>query len=257
MEQELKETGIYFSRNKINPNLIERLLEPLAQSFKKHQSIQQLQNNEIDLYGVALNILPDHEVFIELLNELINVGVIESLRNHFFHSNFILNSFSGLNNQPGKTNFSAMVHRDSKCYSNESPIMLNALVMLDDFTEENGATLLLPGSHKTPSKPSDEYFMKNCIKAIGNRGDVLVFNSDVWHSSALNVSLKGRRAIPITFSKSFVKQLMDYPRCLGYANMNMYSKGLQQLLGYHSRVPANLEEWYMPLEDRFYKKDQD
>ena len=36
-----------------------------------------------------------------------------------------------------------------------------------------------------------------------------------------------------------------------------FSFELQQLLGYHSRVPASLDEWYQPENKRFYKKEQD
>jgi hypothetical protein len=50
---------------------------------------------------------------------------------------------------------------------------------------------------------------------------------------------------------------MDYPRCLGYDIKNEFTKDMAQLLGYDSRVPANLKEWYQPFENRFYKKEQD
>jgi ectoine hydroxylase-related dioxygenase (phytanoyl-CoA dioxygenase family) len=39
--------------------------------------------------------------------------------------------------------------------------------------------------------------------------------------------------------------------------MDNFSLELQQLLGYHSRVPASLDEWYQPEDKRFYKKNQD
>jgi ectoine hydroxylase-related dioxygenase (phytanoyl-CoA dioxygenase family) len=54
-----------------------------------------------------------------------------------------------------------------------------------------------------------------------------------------------------------MKQLLDYPRAIGYNKMNEFNLELQQLLGYHSRVPSSLDEWYQPEEKRFYKKDQD
>jgi len=115
----------------------------------------------------------------------------------------------------------------------------------------------LAGSHKIEEKPSDEYFHANAIKALGKAGDLLFFNSNVWHASSLNRSDAGRRAIPITFTKSLIKQLLDYPRALGYDKMDSFSEEMQQLLGYYARVPANLEEWYQPFEKRFYKKNQD
>jgi len=54
-----------------------------------------------------------------------------------------------------------------------------------------------------------------------------------------------------------MKQLLDYPRAIGYDKMDSFDLELQQLLGYHSRVPASLNEWYQPEINRFYKKDQD
>ena len=129
--------------------------------------------------------------------------------------------------------------------------------MLDDFTIENGGTYLLPKSHLEERKPSDEEFFKNAIQAVGIKGDILIFNANVWHASAPNTTQSDRRAIPFTVSKSFMKQLLDYPRALGYNKMDSYSTKLQQFLGYHSRVPASLEEWYQPEDKRFYKKNQD
>lgn len=135
--------------------------------------------------------------------------------------------------------------------------MINCLVMIDDFTTENGGTYLLPKSHLEERKPSDEEFYTNAIQATGKRGDILIFNANVWHSSAPNKTQQHRRAIPITISKSFMKQLLDYPRAFGYDKMDTYDVELQQLLGYHSRVPASLSEWYQPEDKRLYKKNQD
>jgi ectoine hydroxylase-related dioxygenase (phytanoyl-CoA dioxygenase family) len=129
--------------------------------------------------------------------------------------------------------------------------------MVDDFTSENGGTYLLPYSHLKEEKPSDEEFFKNAIQAVGKSGDLLVFDSNVWHSSAPNKTNSDRRAIPITISRSFMKQLLDYPRAIGYDKMDNFNPPLQQFLGYHSRVPSSLDEWYQPEENRFYKKYQD
>ena len=129
--------------------------------------------------------------------------------------------------------------------------------MVDDFTIENGGTYLLTGSHLEEKKPSDEEFFSKAYQATGKRGDILIFNANVWHSSAPNKTQNNRRAIPFTISKSFMKQLLDYPRALGYDKMNSFTSEMQQFLGYYSRVPASLNEWYQPEENRFYKKYQD
>lgn len=257
MNYELKEIGICFLRKQIDDDLINDLRFAVDVSFIKHREIQLKLNNEINSDGVALNVLNDDLSYIKLLEKLMELSVIKDLEINFFKSKFILNSISALDNKPNSPNFSAMVHRDIKFFSKDLPIMLNALVLLDDFTIENGATMLLPYSHKIEEKPTDESFKKECIRAIGKKGDILLFNSNIWHCSAPNETNESRRAIPITFSKSCMKQMFDYTKIIEAESMYNFSEEMRQLLGFNSRVPSSLYEWYLPADKRFYKKNQD
>jgi ectoine hydroxylase-related dioxygenase (phytanoyl-CoA dioxygenase family) len=226
-------------------------------AFLDHRRTQTQNNNDIKTDGVALHVLLSNPIFIDFLKHLQQKNFFKSIQENFFNSNCIINSFSALDNLPNQPNFSSVVHRDLRFYSGKFPIMINCLLMVDDFTIENGGTYLLPYSHLDEKKPSDEEFFRNAIQATGKKGDMLIFNSNVWHSSAPNKTQEHRRSIPITISKSFMKQLLDYPRAIGYDKMNQFDLELQQLLGYHSRVPASLDEWYQPEDKRFYKKNQD
>jgi len=254
---ELKSQGYTIVRNLIDENWLDLLKDNLDDAFIEHRKTQLNNNNDIQTNGVALHVLLSNPSFIDFLGELHRKNFFKFLSESFFNSKCIINSFSGLDNLPNQPNFSAIVHRDLRFYSGDFPIMLNCLLMVDDFTIENGGTYLLPYSHLEERKPSDEEFFQNAIQAVGKKGDMLIFNANVWHSSAPNITQDHRRAIPITVSKSFMKQLLDYPRAIGYNKMNEFSLEIQQLLGYHSRVPSSLDEWYQPEKNRFYKKDQD
>ena len=254
---ELKTKGYTILRNKISSDWLNKLSTAIDKSFIEHRIIQLENNNDIKTDGVALHVMLNDSIFIDFLKHLQSIGFIKELQDNFFESKCILNSFSALDNLPNQPNFSAVVHRDLRFYSGDFPIMINCLIMVDDFTIENGGTYLLPKSHLEKRKPSDEEFFANADQATGKRGDILIFNANVWHSSAPNKTQEHRRAIPITISKSFMKQLLDYPRALGYDRMEEFDYDFQQLLGYHSRVPASLNEWYQPEDKRFYKKDQD
>jgi len=254
---ELKTQGYTIIKNLVEDNWLDILRDSLDSAFIEHRKTQLDNNNEIKTDGVALHVLLSNPIFIDFLEELQKKGFFDFLSKNFFKGKCIINSFSGLDNLPNQPNFSAIVHRDLRFYSGDFPIMLNCLLMVDDFTIENGGTYLLPYSHLDEKKPSDEEFFENAVQAVGKKGDMIIFNANVWHSSAPNKSQEHRRAIPITVSKSFMKQLLDYPRAIGYGRMNEFSLELQQLLGYHSRVPASLEEWYQPEDKRFYKKEQD
>jgi ectoine hydroxylase-related dioxygenase (phytanoyl-CoA dioxygenase family) len=255
--QELKTKGYTILKNKISSEWLNKLSSAIDKSFIDHRRIQIENNNDIKTEGVALHVMLNDPIFIEFLKYLQNIGFIKDLQENYFESKCILNSFSALDNLPNQPNFSAIVHRDLRFYSGDFPIMINCLVMVDDFTIENGGTYLLAKSHLEKRKPSDEEFFANADQATGKRGDILIFNANVWHSSAPNKTQDHRRAIPITISKSFMKQLLDYPRAIGYDRMNEFDYEFQQLLGYHSRVPASLNEWYQPEDKRYYKKNQD
>lgn len=254
---QLKNSGYVILKQRVSGEFLTALQCAADKAFTQHKQIQLENNSDIKSDGVALHALVSDTTFVELLQELINTGFIQELQDSYFNSKCILNSLSALNNLPNHPNFSAVVHRDLRFYSGDFPMMLNCLLMLDDFTAENGGTYLLPKSHLDERKPSDEEFFSNAIQATGKKGDILIFNANIWHASAPNTTQRGRRAIPITISKPFMKQLLDYPRALGYDNINTFSAELQELLGYHSRVPASLMEWYQPQDKRFYKKNQD
>ena len=250
---ELKETGVTIYRNIIEETLIEDLKKAMDISFAKHKHIQQKLGNEIIVPGVALNSLFDHDSYFVLLND-IQSKLGKQIEDNFFKSKYILNSFSCLSTFPNHLNFSSKVHRDIKCYTGKIPIMLNLLVMIDDFTHDNGPTLLLPNSHKKPSPPPDSYFQDNCIKATGKAGDIVIFDSNTFHASSPNYTVHERRAIPITLSKSFVKPLFDY---IPSAVLSFLDDDTLSLLGYNSRIPSTLEQFYLPAEQRFYKPNQD
>lgn len=254
---DLKLKGYTILRNVVDENEIIKLKKCSIEAFLKHKQIQIDNNSDIITDGVALHVILNDNYFIEFLEKLLKKEEFNSILSNYFNSKFIMNSFTALNNLPNTPNFSAIVHRDIKFYSGNVPLMINVLVMLDDFTEENGPTLLLPYSHLIEEKPSDEYFYKNSIQVLGKKGDILFFNSNIWHCSSRNNTSEDRMALPITFSKSVIKQLLDYPRAIGYDKINNFSDEMRQILGYDSRVSSNLDEWYQPFEKRFYKKNQD
>jgi len=255
--KELEEVGYTILRGLVSENWIDKLSNVMEKSFVKHRQKQIENVNEINANGIALNVIPDDDLYIEFLEHLDNLGLFEFLRNSYFNSKCIINSLSALNNIPNQKNFSSNIHRDLRFYSGEFPMMINLLLMIDGFTTQNGGTYLLPYSHLDESKPTDDEFFKNAIQAVGNRGDLLLFNSNMWHAAAPNGTNSDRKALPITISKSFMKQQMDYPRAIGYDRMSEFSESIQQILGYHSRVPESIDEFYQPESKRLYKKNQD
>jgi len=78
--------------------------------------------------------------------------------------------------------------------------------LLDDFTEENGATRIVPGSHRSEKRPQDELddpiaTQPGEIQIVAPAGSVLVFNSHLWHGGALNKTTSPRPVIHSAFCR--------------------------------------------------------
>ena len=67
---------------------------------------------------------------------------------------------------------------------------VNALVYLDDYGPENGATRIVTGSHRPAlgEPPFDFNDESRSVQLMGNAGDILIFNADVIHAGSLNAS---------------------------------------------------------------------
>jgi ectoine hydroxylase-related dioxygenase (phytanoyl-CoA dioxygenase family) len=83
----------------------------------------------------------------------------------------------------------------------------NSAWMLDDFTAENGATRVVPGSHRWHRTPADTVDVADQHDAhhpqevllTGTAGTCAIFNSHVWHGGTLNCSTRPRRVLLAAF----------------------------------------------------------
>jgi ectoine hydroxylase-related dioxygenase (phytanoyl-CoA dioxygenase family) len=129
---------------------------------------------------------------------------------------------------------------------------LNVLFAIDDFTTETGATRVVPGSHQQSPSPPREQLEERAVSVACPAGSMLVFDSTLWHSSGENVSGRDRLGVTHVFVRPFIKQQFDYCRALGEEKVRAQSPRVQHMLGWTTRVPASLDEYYRPPEERLF-----
>lgn len=251
-DEVLAERGWVVFYSVLPASLIDRLKHDLESAYSTCRATQLKNGVAENTDGSVHHLIGLGHSFLELLEAIPLWPNVET----YFGGKFILNSMGGIINKPGGKTYASNVHRDVRTYYRDKPLMLNMLVMLDDFTQENGATHLLSGSHLFEEKPSDDVFLAQSEQAVGSAGSILLFNSNIWHAAGQNRTNALRRCITPTFSRPFMKQQCDYPRVLGYDHAHALSPMMRQILGYNSRVPASLEEWYQPPEKRMFQSDQ-
>ncbi|EPJ77751.1 phytanoyl-CoA dioxygenase family protein [Pseudomonas sp. CFII68] len=76
-----------------------------------------------------------------------------------------------------------------------------ALAFFDDYGPENGATRIVPGSHRPePGAPLFDFNDESrAVQLSGSAGDILVFDVDLVHAGSLNVIGARRRSILISY----------------------------------------------------------
>ena len=152
--------------------------------------------------------------------------------------------------------FQTSFHRDFPRHLNGYLASVNCFVAVDEFTESNGGTILVPGTHQLAERPSTAYLAEHAMSVECPAGSMLVFDSTLWHAAGANASGRDRLAINHQFTRSFVKQQVDYVRALGDETVLAQPARTQQLLGWYTRVVTTLDEYYQPPERRLYRSGQ-
>lgn len=152
--------------------------------------------------------------------------------------------------------FQTSYHRDFPRHLNGYLASVNLFFAIDAFTVKNGATVVIPGSQQNPEPPSPERIAREQRALECPAGSVIVFDSTLWHAAGANVSGADRLAINHQFTRSWIKQQVDYVRALGEEAVRRLPPRTQQLLGYYTRVVTSLDEYYQPEERRLYRKGQ-
>ncbi len=152
--------------------------------------------------------------------------------------------------------FQSTFHRDFPRVLNGYLMSINAFFALDDFRAANGATWVAPRTHQRDARPADGELERAAACVECGPGAMIVFDSTLWHCGGRNTSGKDRLAVNHQFTRSYVKQQIDYVRALGDAAILQLPARSQQLLGYYTRVVTSLDEYYRPAAERLYRSGQ-
>ena len=114
------------------------------------------------------------------------------------------------------------------------PEVVNAIWLLDDFTEENGPTRVVPGSHRWRQHPMGSTVggtprdlvapVPGEVHLTGVAGSCIAYNAHLWHSGTQNFSPHLRRAQHAFFTRSERPTQTDVPALLDRAVFERLSR---------------------------------
>lgn len=152
--------------------------------------------------------------------------------------------------------FQYTFHPDFPRVLNGYMASVNILFTFTELTEECEGFYVVPGSHQKPYVLDQEYCKANAVPIVCPAGSILVFDSTTWHCGGPNYSEHDWYGMNHQFTRSYIKQQIDYVRALGEDIVLSQPPRTQQLLGWYTRVVTSLDEYYRPEAERLYRKGQ-
>jgi ectoine hydroxylase-related dioxygenase (phytanoyl-CoA dioxygenase family) len=113
---------------------------------------------------------------------------------------------------------------------------MNSLWLLNDFTLENGATRIVPGSHRFFHLPQDVMADRFApypgeVVLVEPAGTVIAFNSHCWHGGTLNRTGDMRRAMHMAYRLRETRSLTDQSKYLKTDTAQRLSPAMKYVLG--------------------------
>jgi Phytanoyl-CoA dioxygenase (PhyH) len=112
------------------------------------------------------------------------------------------------------------------------PLTCVAIWAMTDFTPDNGATRLVPASHRAERRPRPGEDPDNVVEAVMPAGSVLVYNGSLWHGGGPNRSGDVRRGIVCNYCAGWVRQEEGQPLALSRDQVAAFPPRLRRMVGY-------------------------
>ena len=223
----VRKVGYTIVENAIAPNLIDALndalnrlerdlgAKPAMNGFEGHRTVR-IYN--LLAHGAPFERVPVHEAVLPIVEGVLDPGCL-------------ISSLSSIAIDRGET--AQPIHADDMVIPLEKPhrsIVCNSMWALTDFTEANGATRLVPGSHL---KPNPQYGgVYDSIPAEMAKGSVLIWDGSLWHGGGANATDERRTGIAMNYCAGFIRQQENQQLGLPAELVRGFAPRLQELVGY-------------------------
>lgn len=226
--ERVRRDGYTIIENAIEPDLLEGLgtdirrleheldVKPASNSF---EGAHTLRIYNLLVYGKLYERIPVHENVLPVVEGVLDRGCLVS-------------SLSTIHIFPGET--AQPIHADDQLMpvaKPHVPFVCNTMWAITDFSEENGATRIVPGSHLRDESPAyGQHY--DSIAAQMPKGSVLVWHGSLWHGGGANRTDQPRLGIAMNYCAGFIRQQENQQLGIPREIAAGFTKRLQELVGY-------------------------
>jgi ectoine hydroxylase-related dioxygenase (phytanoyl-CoA dioxygenase family) len=226
--RQIAEQGYTIIEDAIEPDLIDALSDDLAR-LELELDVKPASNafegaHTVRIYNLLARSalyqqVPVHPAVLPIIEGVLDAGCLVS-------------SLSSIAIDPGET--AQPIHADDQLIplpKPHPPLVCNSMWALTDFTEANGATRIMPGTHLAASSP-DFVTAYDSIPAEMPRGSVLIWHGSLWHGGGANATDTRRTGIAMNYCAGFIRQQENQQLGIPRAVAVTFEPRLRELVGY-------------------------
>jgi ectoine hydroxylase-related dioxygenase (phytanoyl-CoA dioxygenase family) len=167
--------------------------------------------------------LADHPRVIAVLDQLLM-------------PNYLLSALQAINIQPGEA--AQLAHHDDGFYPvprPRAPLAAATIWAIDDFTADNGSTVLFPGSHRWGKRrpgPNDQ-----SLPVVMSAGSCVFFVGTLWHGGGANTTSRDRLAVTAQYCQPWLRPMEAFTLSISRDIAREVSGDIRRMLGYSIHPP--------------------
>lgn len=163
--------------------------------------------NESTRQRTVANLLHRGEVFERLVQHPVLIEAAETM----LGEDMTLSSYAARILEPGAREMGAHIDYPYWAmkgpFSVRPPLMIQVIWMMQDFTAENGATLVVPGSQSLGTPPDAPRFAREAVAITGASGSAIVSHGLLWHDTSPNRTDEPRVSLLINYGLKIIRPM--------------------------------------------------
>jgi len=211
----------------IEPALVDELADVLLRLEREHDIRPAMNGFEGHRTVRIYNLLAHHRVFERVPVHAALLPIIEGV----IGEGCLISSLSSIAIDPDEV--AQPIHADDQLIPLEKPhlpIICNSMWALTDFSEANGATRLVPGTHRRESPVYGEKY--ETIPAEMPKGSLLIWDGALWHGGGANTTRERRTGIAMNYCAGFIRQQENQQLGIPREIAARFEPKLQELCGF-------------------------
>jgi ectoine hydroxylase-related dioxygenase (phytanoyl-CoA dioxygenase family) len=226
---QIKQNGYTVVENAIEADFLDALTDDLARLERdlhvtpapnSFEGFNTLRVYNLLAHGELWQQVPVYESVLPIVEGVLDPGCL-------------ISSLSSVNIGPGEA--AQPIHADDMLIplpKPHPPTVCNSMWALTDFTDANGATRIIPGTHVADTSPNYGQAYDS-VPAEMARGSVLIWHGSLWHGGGANQTTDERRVgIAMNYCAGYIRQQENQQLGLSPALVRTFPKRLQELVGY-------------------------